>query len=87
MQRIISHTVRIPEIMTHVRRHRGAWAIVIGAIAILATSRGLAYPAPETTELSVRGQGAPGRALASSSCEISTSASATASFTVAESLH
>jgi len=52
MQRIISHTVRIPEIMTHVRRHRGAWAIVIGAIAILATSRGLAYPAPETTELS-----------------------------------
>jgi poly(3-hydroxybutyrate) depolymerase len=51
MQRIIRHAVRISDNMAWVRRDSVAWVVVIGAIATLATSRGLAYPARETTEL------------------------------------
>ena len=51
MRRIISHAVRIPEVGTQVRPDRVAWVLVVGVVAILATSGVLTSRARETAEL------------------------------------
>ncbi|MGB2712670.1 MAG: hypothetical protein WBC51_00720 [Vicinamibacterales bacterium] len=48
---IISHAVRISTIITQVRPDSVAWAIVIGVVALLATSRVLTSEERDTTDL------------------------------------
>ena len=50
MRRIVSHDLRSARIMTRLRPDRVAWVIVVGVVAILATSRALPSHARESTE-------------------------------------